>query len=131
MDLSSYENQQVETEAIATAGIFFGQSAGIFVIAVRAPASKQANRATIQHMLTYMVTTTCLLFLDQQSSWSSAPSVHLETRREKKTSYLFLCCVFERRTVVPSSDRRSKKPCLSVRRHGQVTIASRGYGCRV
>ena len=46
MDLSGYENQQVETEAIATAGIFFGQSAGIFVIAVRAPASKQAGNNT-------------------------------------------------------------------------------------
>jgi hypothetical protein len=60
MDLSGYENQQVETESVATAEIFFGQSAGILVIAVSAPASKQASRATIQHMLTYMVTTTCL-----------------------------------------------------------------------
>ena len=50
MDLSGYENQQVETEAIATAGIFFGQSAGIFVIAVRAPASKQGNNTTYAYI---------------------------------------------------------------------------------
>jgi hypothetical protein len=38
MDLTGYENQQVETEAVATAGIVF--------IPVRAPASKQASNNT-------------------------------------------------------------------------------------